>query len=60
METTTKRMISLEKVHRRLEIKKQVEHEAQERYKTDPEYRAIFGRLRKKKAERRANKQVRI
>ncbi|WP_461091206.1 hypothetical protein [Spirosoma gilvum] len=58
METPTKPMTAREKIRKLVEVKEQVQREARERYQNDPEYRAIFERLDKKNAERRANKQV--
>ena len=51
-------MTALEKVHRLLAVKKQVEQEAQERYKTDPEVRAIVAELKQINAKRFASEQV--
>ncbi|HEY0109832.1 MAG TPA: hypothetical protein VGB67_09405 [Fibrella sp.] len=56
METPTKQMTPLEKVHRLLEVKKQVEQEAQERYRTDPEVKAIVAELKQINAKRFAPK----
>ena len=56
METLTKPMTPLEKVHKLLEVKKRVEQEAKERYRTDPKVRAIVEELKKKNAERFATK----
>lgn len=58
METPTKPMTAREKIRKLVEVKEQVQREARERYQNDPEYRAIFERLDKKNAERRANKQL--
>ncbi|MBC8151487.1 MAG: hypothetical protein H7Z72_01110 [Bacteroidetes bacterium] len=55
METPTKPMTPREKVRRLIEVKEQAQREARERYQNDPEYRAIFEKLRKENAERRAN-----
>ena len=56
METPTKPMTAREKIRKLVEVKEQVHREAEERYQNDPEYRAIFERLEKKNAERRASK----
>ncbi|WP_460963828.1 hypothetical protein [Spirosoma litoris] len=56
METPIKPMTAREKIRRLVEVKEQVQREARERYQNDPEYRAVFERLRKENAERRAKK----
>ena len=55
MEAPTKLITPQEKIRKLLDVKEQAEHEAKERYQNDPEYRAIFEKLRKENAERRAN-----
>lgn len=55
METATKPMTPREKIQRLLDTKKQAERDAKERYQNDPEYRAIFEKLREENANRRAN-----
>lgn len=47
-------MTAREKIRKLVEVKEQ----AQERYRTDPEYRSIHEKLRKENAERRADKQL--
>ena len=56
METPIKPMTAREKIRKLVEVKEQVQREVRERYQNDPEYRAIFERLREENAERRANK----
>ena len=58
METPTKPMTAREKIRKLVEVKEQVQREARERYQNDPEYRAVFERLREENAERRAKKQL--
>ncbi|SOD80273.1 hypothetical protein [Spirosoma fluviale] len=56
METQTKPMTAREKIRKLVEVKEQVQREARERYQTDPEYRAVFEKLRTEIAEQRKNK----
>ena len=52
METKTKPMTPLEKLHRMLEVKKEAERDAVERYQNDPTIRAVYERLRAENAKR--------
>lgn len=54
METTTKPMTAIEKLRKLVAVKEEAERDAKWRYQNDPEYRAVFDRLEKKNAERRA------
>lgn len=57
-ETTPKRLTAREKLDRLVAAKEEAERDARWRYEHDPEYRAVFDRLEKKNAERRANPAV--
>lgn len=52
METKTEPMTPLEKLHRLLEVKKEAERDAVERFQNDPRIRAVYERLRAENAER--------
>ncbi|MBD2755539.1 hypothetical protein [Spirosoma validum] len=56
MKTPPQPMTAREKIRKLVDVKAQVQREARERYQNDPEYRAVFERLEKKNAERRASK----
>lgn len=58
METPTKPMTAREKIRKLVEVKEQAQREAQERYKNDPAYRAVFERLEKKNEERLAKQRL--
>lgn len=55
METTRKSMTAREKIRRLVDVKEQAQREAQERYRTDPDYRAVFEKLKEENAKRRAD-----
>ncbi len=46
METTNKPMTGIEKLRRLVAVKEEAERDAKWRYKNDPEYRAVFDRLK--------------
>ena len=54
METSTKPLTGIEKLRRLVAVKEEAERDARWRYQNDPEYRAVFDRLEKENAERRA------
>lgn len=54
METTNKPMTGMEKLRRLVAVKEEAERDARWRYKNDPEYRAIFEKLRQENAANRA------
>lgn len=56
METPTKPMTAREKIRKLVEVKEQAQREAQERYKNDPAYRAVFERLKEENAQERINR----
>ncbi len=53
METPTKPLRGIEIVRRLLEVKRQVQREAVENYRNNPEVRAAFERLSQKNKQRR-------
>jgi hypothetical protein len=48
METPIKPLRGMEIVRKLLEVKRQTQREAKENYRNNPEYRAIFERLKEK------------
>lgn len=50
METTTKPLTAIEKLRRLVAVKEEAQRDAKWRYKNDPEYRAMFERLKQKNA----------
>lgn len=55
METIPKPMTPIEKLRRLVAVKKEAERDAKWRYKNDPEYRAVFEKLRQENAAQRTN-----
>lgn len=56
METTNKPLTGIEKLRRLLAVKKEAERDARWRYKNDPEYRAVFDKLKQENAADTAGK----
>ncbi len=54
METTTKTMTGIEKLRKLVAVKEEAQRDARWRYKNDPEYRAVFEKLKKENAAQRA------
>lgn len=52
METSRKSMTAREKIRRLVDVKEQAQREAQERYRTDPEIRAVIEELKRKNGAR--------
>ncbi len=55
METTTKPMSAIEKLRKLVAVKEEAQRDARWRYKNDPEYRAVFEKLRQENAANRTN-----